>query len=111
MDENAGATKRGRGRGRAASTRTRGASTRAKGRGRGRGRKAKIIESDEEIPSQQTEIEETVSQSEEKLQDDDVAATSKADAPADEKENEVVPPTSNHCSQFDLLLIFPLLAS
>lgn len=100
-----GGTKRGRGRGRG-STRGRAASTRARGsRGRGRGRKAKVnIESDEEILSEQTEIESVAivdppnKEEAQSTENESVAvSTTNASEPllaAEEKENEIVPPTS-----------------
>lgn len=90
--EDTGTTKRGRGRGRAA--RSRGASTRARGRGRGRGRKAKVIESDEEASPEQTEIEDANASIDDKTQAVEPIAVTPIDTATEEKENEVVPPTS-----------------
>lgn len=100
-----GGTKRGRGRGRG-STRGRAASTRARGtRGRGRGRKAKVsIESDEEILPEPTEIENIAvvdipNKEETQLTENEPVAVSTTNTSepllaTEEKENEIVPPTS-----------------
>lgn len=92
--EDTGTTKRGRGRGRAA--RGRGTSTRARGRGRGRGRKAKVIESDEEASPEQPDTEDIEPTIEEKpLETEQVAAVPPpVDTATEEKENEIIPPTS-----------------
>lgn len=100
-----GGTKRGRGRGRG-STRGRAASTRARGsRGRGRGRKAKVnIESDEEQLPEQIEIENVAvvdppsKEETQSTENESVAvSTTNVSEPllaTEEKENEIVPPTS-----------------
>lgn len=90
--EESGTTKRGRGRGRTA--RGRGTSTRARGRGRGRGRKAKVIESDEDASPEQPDIEDVDASIEEKPQEPETIIVAPADSATDEKENEIVPPTS-----------------
>lgn len=90
--EDTGTTKRGRGRGRTA--RGRGTTTRARGRGRGRGRKAKVIESDEEASPEQPEIDDTNASIEEKSQAVEPNVVTPIDTATDEKENEVVAPTS-----------------
>lgn len=97
MDSEAsGPTKRGRGRGRAA--RGRAASTRARGRGRGRGRKAKVIESDEEASPEQPETEDIDASIEEKPQEAEPMVIATTDAATEEKENEIIPPTSKFIS-------------
>lgn len=90
--EEGGTTKRGRGRGRAA--RGRAASTRARGRGRGRGRKAKVIESDEEASPEQPETEDVDASIEEKPVEPEPVVVAPAEPATEEKENEIVPPTS-----------------
>lgn len=96
--EDTGTTKRGRGRGRAA--RGRGTSTRARGRGRGRGRKAKVIESDEEASPEQPDTEEVETVNDEKpVEILEQVNTTPAEIATEEKENEIIPPTS----KFDLI--------